>query len=137
MDRYEATLARITDETDRGALRWEAAFPSTHERVVLNPDRVVRCFAADLSAGGKTFPLLYVERKESRFDEFDAPQETLSRELLVLDGDGRLVLPIYEGLVDREDLIRLAAAISDTNAAAEDFFDVLLAGELATGAATA
>ena len=125
MDKYEQTLKRVAEETERGALKWTPASPDAYGRVVLNPDHVVRASEADLATGGKTYRLLLVERKRSGYGELDESYEFLTHELLVLDA-GRPVLVLYDGLVDRDDLRAFADLAFDADGAATDFFDALL-----------
>ena len=72
------------------------------------------------------YDLVFVEKKTPTIDENDIQFERLGYELNVLNDDGDLLIPMYDGLVDREDLFRLAAAISDNCSDANEFFNSYL-----------
>ena len=125
MDKYDQTLARVTEETESGRLTWTPVSPDAYGRVVLNSDHVIRASEADLQIGGKTYRLLLVERKRAGYDGLDEAYEFLAHELIVLDS-ARPVLVLYDGLVDREDLRVFAELAFDSDGAATHFFDSLL-----------
>ncbi|MBI1903415.1 MAG: hypothetical protein HYS13_20120 [Planctomycetia bacterium] len=125
MDKYDATLARVIDETADGTVKWRMDHPDNYAAVILNSDRVIRAFTAKLPLGHKEFPLLFIEKKAPSRDEYDQLFEGTEFELYVLDDFGRIVLPVYEGLVEERQLERLAELVSQSNEAAREFFDAL------------
>ena len=66
-----------------------------------------------------------MERKEDFHDDFGDASETYGFELFILDEDGQLVLPLYAGVVDRDDLLRLSGLIDENNDRIKDLFDAV------------
>ena len=131
LEKYDQALFRIEDETTSGRLNWTLAGPGSYRDLVVNPERVLRCLTAELELAGKRFPLLFVEKKDPRHGEFGDMYEAVVHELLVLDAAGRLIVPLYDGVVDRNDLARLGDLIADSSGAAREFFGSLLGTEAA------
>jgi hypothetical protein len=129
MDKYEATLARVIDATSSGVLVWEPVGQARYADVVVNADRVVRAYQAELELKEKRFPLVFVEKRTPWYDEFDKPAERMEFELHVLDKSRHLVLSLYDGVVERRDLQRLAASIKQSSGSAKEFFEALQAAE--------
>ena len=125
MDKYDQTLHRVINETDEGILKWDAVNPASYSNIIVNADRVIRCFRAELTLKAKKYPLLFIEQKTFQYDDFGNEFEGLSFELYVLDEQHNLVFPIYDGLVDRNDLATLANTISDASTTAKEFFAAL------------
>jgi hypothetical protein len=125
MDKYDATLRRVYTETCEGRLQWEAVAPTSYGQIVLNADRAIRAVRTEMPLKDKRFPLLFVEKKELRHDAYGEPYDALVHELFVLDANHNLLLPLYDGLVDRKELSALAAAIFDESAEARAFFEAL------------
>jgi hypothetical protein len=124
-DKYERTLWRVIDATESEQLHWEAVSPASCPDFVTNADKVVRAYDSELALRDTSFPLLFVEKKITLHDDYAEPYETLAFELYVLDQSRRMIFSIYDGLVDRDDLARLAAAVSDSSDAARHFFQAL------------
>jgi hypothetical protein len=89
----------------------------------LNASRVIRAFTADYPVGTKQYTLLFVERRIDLHDEFGESAESYGYELFVLDRDGQIVLSLYDGVVDRDDPLRLAGLIDEQNDRVKDFFE--------------
>lgn len=123
MDRYERIIRDIWTKTKESDLNWVVVPVSQVERFLGNPSEVLRAFEAHYNLKGKAYELLFAERRTEVLDEYDRSFERFSYRLLVLGHDGEIVLDLFEGLVDREDLLRLAAEISDRNDRAREFFD--------------
>ena len=126
MDKYDQTMRKVIAGTQDNEIKWKSASPNPYHRIITNVDMVVRCFTAKMTIKDSEYDLVFVEKKTFAMDENGIQFEKLGYELNVLNDGGELVVPIYEGLVDREDLFRLASVVSDSNADANDFFDALL-----------
>jgi hypothetical protein len=122
MDRYERIIHDVQQKTEEGAVQWKVVTPGLHGRVLMSPDRVVRACRADYRLAQKNYTLLFVERRVDRYGESAEPLELTAFELLVLDKDGEIVIPLYDGLVDFDDLAKLAGLIAERNDRAKEFF---------------
>ncbi len=122
MDRYDRLIRDVQQKTDDQRIRWKVGNPDRFADVVLNSSRVIRAFTADYPIGTNQYILLFVERRIDLHDEFGEPAESYGCELFVLDREGQLVLSLYEGVVDRDDLLRLAGLIDQHNDRVSDFF---------------
>lgn len=125
MDKYEQTLDRVLRETLEGKLTWEMVSPGCFSEILVDPDRVVRTWAAKFQLGDKSFPLLFIERKVLLHNEYGEPYDNLESELCVLDKVDRPLLRIYDGLVDRTVLKTLGDVIADSNESTKEFFRAL------------
>src|SRR5262249_13787242 len=115
MDQYDRVIRDIQRRTSDGVLQWAVVSPSRYERILTRADRVVRAFRADYPLGMKEYSLLFVQRKTESHDELGYLTETIDCELYVLDRDGEIVLPLYDGVVERGDLSTLAGLIDAYN----------------------
>jgi hypothetical protein len=122
MNRFDRVIQDIQQKTANAELKWVIVSPGRFERVLIEPDRVLRAAAADYDLGGKKFLLLFAEKKADYFDDFGGVREGRDFQLLILDQDGEIVLSFFDGVVDRDDLIKLAALIDDHNDRAREFF---------------
>jgi hypothetical protein len=123
MDRYIRVIRDVQGKTEEGLLDWKAVSGGKYWKGVINPDRVIRAYYVEYGlAGGKEYVLLFVERRLESYDDYGDTFERIAYELHVLDHEGELVLPLYEGVVDRDDLIRLASLIEEHNDRAKSFF---------------
>lgn len=122
-DQYEQTLQRLVIETEEGMLKWETVRPSIYERIIANVDTVVRAFKTQLKLKEKVYHVVVVEKKDFTNDHFGSYFERLSFEVYVLNHKEEFIFPIYEGLVDRDDLLRLIGAISDASDQTREFFE--------------
>ena len=122
MDRYNRILDDIRRKTDDEVICWKVVNADRYSDVLLNPHRVIRAFLAPYNIGGKTYNLLFVERKTDFHDDFDPLTEGFGYDLFILDDDGQIVVSLYEGVVDRDDLLRLSGLIDEHNDRAQNFF---------------
>src|SRR3954447_22054518 len=111
MDRYDRIIRDVQQKTDDESIQWKVVDPDRYSSVMLNIWRVLRAFTADYPVGKKDYVLLFVEKKVEYHDDFGGSTEGYDFELFVLDEDGQIVLSLYEGLVDRDDLLRLSGLI--------------------------
>jgi hypothetical protein len=88
----------------------------------LNAFRVIRAFKAEYPVGNKSYGLLFVERRVDYHDDFGDSTEGYGFELFILDEDRQIVLSLYEGIVDRDDLLRLSGLIDEHNDRVKQFF---------------
>lgn len=123
MDKYNRIIHDVQCKTEDEAIRWKLVNADRYAGILLNTIRVIRAFSADYPIGKKNFTLLYVERKVDTHDDFGDSSEKYGFELFVLDQDGQIVLSLYEGLVDRDDLLRLSGLIDEHNDKVKDFFE--------------
>ena len=124
MDRYDRILNDVRQKTAEEILDWKLVHADRYSDLVLNPLRVIRAFAADYPIGKKNYDLLFIERKIDNHDDLgDFLSETYGFELFVLDEDRQIVLNLYEGVVDRDDLLRLSGLIEEHNDRARKFFE--------------
>ncbi len=122
MDRYDRIIRDIQSRTAQESLRWKVLRPLQYPLVVTNLDRVLRAFEGNYVLKGREYRLAFVEKRVDVHDEFNNNIESRGYELFVLDEEGLVVLPIYPGLVDRRDLLKLAGLIDAHNDLARDFF---------------
>ncbi len=123
MDRYDRIIRDIQQKTDSEVIRWKVVSSDQHAGILLNAFQIVRTFAADYPIGKRTYDLLFVERKVDFQDEFGDSTEGYGFELLVLDEDRQIVLSLYEGVVDRDDLLKLSGLIDAHNDRVKNFFE--------------
>jgi hypothetical protein len=123
MDRYDRIIRDIQQRTDDEAIHWKVVNVDRYSSVLMNTFRVIRAFAADYPVGEKKYDLLFVERKVDYHDDFGDSTEGYGFELVVLDEDGQLVLSLYEGVVDRDDLLKLSGLIDEHNDRVKGFFE--------------
>jgi hypothetical protein len=123
MDRYERLILDVRQKTKDEIIHWKVAKAGRYSDVVLNSSRVIRAFTADYPVGKNTFELLFVERRVEFHDDFGNSSEGYGFELFILDQDKQVVLSLYEGIVDRDDLLSLSGLIDQHNDRAKDFFD--------------
>ena len=124
MDRYDRVIRDVQQKTDEDLLRWEVVRPESHSKILMNADHVLRAYRADYGVGGKSYVLLFVERKVDRDDEFGFgyPIGGSSFELFIVEEDGEIVLRLFDGAVDRDDLTKLAGLIEEHNDRVKGFF---------------
>lgn len=124
MDRYEQIIFDVLRKTEQENLLWKVVNPERYDSALLNTDRVIRAFTAGYIVGKREYTLLFVERKVvDTHDEFGYVTERYGFELFVLDEDGQIVLALYPGVVDRDDLLRLSGLIDEHNDRARAFFE--------------
>jgi len=123
MDRYDRIIRDVQRKTEEELLRWEVVAAGRYSTVLLNPHRVVRAFKAEYFVGGRDYTLLFTEKKIDTHDEFGDSTEVCGFELFILDLDQQVVLSLYEGLVDRDDLLRLSGLIDAHNDRVKTFFE--------------
>jgi hypothetical protein len=123
MDRYDRIIRDIQQKTDSELIRWKVVSSDQHSGILLNAFQIVRTLAAEYPIGKRKYDLLFVERKVDFHDEFGDSTEGYGCELLVLDEDGQMVLSLYEGVVDRDDLLKLAGLIDEHNDRVKNFFE--------------
>lgn len=129
MDRYERIIRDVQERTEEDRLLWRLERPAACARILMNPDRVLRVYTADYDLAGSSYRLLFAERRTEFHDDFGEVFEGYGFELFVLGMDGEIVIPLYEGVVDRTDLLRLAALVDEHNDRARDFFAAFDAAE--------
>jgi hypothetical protein len=123
MDRYDRIIRDVQQKTDDETIRWMVVNAERYSDVLLNTYRVLRAFTADYRVGKKGYVLLFVERKVDSHDDFGDSAEGYGFELFVLDEDGQIVLALSEGVVDRDDLLKLSGLIDEHNDRVKDFFN--------------
>jgi hypothetical protein len=122
MDQFDRIIFDIRRKTSDEELDWKIVPPASVSRIVLNPDRVVRAYSADYPVQERIYPLVFVERRVELFDGYSSPYESLDFEVFVLDSDdGEVVLTLYDGVVDRDDLVKLSGLIKTHNDRAKAF----------------
>ena len=121
MDRYDRIIHDVQRRTAEESIRWKVINAERYS-VVLNPYRVLRALTADYPVGSKTYTLLFIERKVEIHGDYGDSTEGYGFELFILDEDREVVLSLYEGVVDRDDLLRLSGLIEEHNDRAKDFF---------------
>jgi hypothetical protein len=122
MDRYDRIIRDVQERTDEDRLSWSVVNPARYEKVLVNPHRIIRAFTASYTLGLKVYNLLFVARRNEVHDESGDLIEGRVFELLVLDVAGDIVLQLYDGIVDRDDLWRLSSLIDEHNDKAKGFF---------------
>ncbi len=130
MDRYDRIIRDIQQKTDEEIIRWKIASTDLYSGIILNSGRVIRTFSTDYPVGKKEYELIFVEKKTEYHDEF-GDAEGYGFEVFVLGTDRQVVLTLYDGVVDRDDLLRLSGLIDAHNDRAKEFFDAFDASELA------
>jgi hypothetical protein len=123
MDRYEQIIRDIQRKTEERLIQWKAVQAEIYSYVLLNSNRVLRSFEAEYPVGGKPYSLLFVERRIDHHDEFGGPMEARDLRVFVLDDRGRTVVSLYDGVVDRDDLLRLSGLVDENNDLTKTFFD--------------
>lgn len=124
MDRYDQVIHDVKQKTGDRAIRWGVVPPHRLADAPNYAGRVVSAYRGDYRLGEATFHLLFVERKiDSYLDDFGGgPIERSDFDLLVLGAEDEIVLRLYDGLVDRQDLLELAGLIESHNDQTEGFF---------------
>lgn len=122
MDRYERLIRDVLQKTGDEILRWQVASLDDLSRVILNADRVIRVYRSSYSLGGQIYRLVFVEKRDLFSDAYGDSYEAPSFEVIVLDQDGEIVLRLYDGVVERDDLAYLAALIEEHNDRTRSFF---------------
>ncbi len=124
MDQYDRIIDDVRRKTDDEVVRWKVVNADRHSDILLNSYRVVRAFHADYTVGVNKYDLLFVQRKINPDDDFGDYSEGYAFELFVLDDDdGEIVFTLREGVVDRDDLLRLSGSIEAHNDRAKRFFE--------------
>lgn len=122
MDRFDRVMHDVLRKTDDREILWRVVDAGRYSGILLNVNRIIRAFLAEYLVGLETYNLLFLERKIDLRDEFGEFEEAISLELLVLDKDGQIVLHLYDGIVERADLLRLSGLIDDRNDRTSQFF---------------
>ena len=122
MDRYDRIIRDVQVKTEEEALQWKLVNVEVYAGQVFNTHRVLRAFTAEYFIGKMSYTLLFVERKVDHHDDLYDSSEGSGFELLILDKDHQIVLSLYDGVVDRDDLLRLAGLIDEHNDRVKDFF---------------
>lgn len=123
MDRYDRIIRDIQQKTDDEVIQWSVVDAERFSNVLMNAFRVIRAFKAAYPVGAKRFDLLFVEKKVDFHEPYADSTEGFGFELFVLDADGQIVLPLYEGVVDRDDLLKLSGLIEGHNDRVKSFFE--------------
>src|SRR5271169_4748096 len=123
MDRYDRIIRDIQQKTDDEVIHWRVANADRYSSVLMNTFRVIRAFTADYPIGEKKYDLLFVERKVDYHDDFGDSAEGYGFELFILNEDGQIVLSLYEGVVDRDDLLKLSGLIDEHHDRVKHFFE--------------
>lgn len=124
-DKYDQTLSLISNGTRDQSIRWELTSPSHYRDFILNADHVRRAFRASWEVGEKSFTIVFVEKRHRQHDEYGESFESIQEELFIIDQQNQLVLQLFDGLVDRDDLHRLGEEILDSNHVTREFFKTL------------
>jgi hypothetical protein len=125
MDRYDRLMNDILEKTAAGALRWTVMARQDYDQALAIPDGVRRIFRADYLLGDQSYRLCFVKSRTKRFGDFGAVHEVSEIEIHVLNQDNRvaLVLVDVDGLVERDDLLRLSGLIDANNEQTREFFE--------------
>jgi hypothetical protein len=123
MDRYEQLIHNVQQKTDDGTIEWRVVNAVQYSDLILNCFRVIRAFRSDYQVGTKKYELLFVEKKVDLHGDYGYQAEGAEFEVFVLDEDKQIVLSLYDGVVDRDDLLKLAASIDGNNDRVNAFFD--------------
>ena len=123
MDRYNQIIQDVQRKTDTEEIRWKVDNADRHSEIIFNTYRFIRTFISDYLVGKKNFTLLFVERKVDYYDDFGDSTEGYGFDLYVLSEDGQIVLSRYEGVVDRDDFLKLSGLIDEHNDRVKAFFD--------------
>jgi len=120
MDRYDRFILDILRKTEARELDWRVVPPGEISHAVLNPDRILRAYLADYPLQGRNYRLYFIEKRVEFLNEFAGPyREVLGFEVVVLDVDEAIVLTLYNGVVEAEDLWKLSSLIKACNDRAE------------------
>ena len=123
MDRYDLVIRDIQEQTRDGALRWKSVSPSKYQNLSFRAGRVIRAYRTDYTLGEQEYELVFLDQRVSRFDEEAGwANEKRAFEVLILGTDGEIVLRLYEGAVDGDDLSRLAGLIETRDDRVTGFF---------------
>jgi hypothetical protein len=123
MDRYDRIIRDVQEKTDDEIIRWKVVNADRYSDVLLNTYRVIRAFTAEYRVGKREYVLLFVERRVDFHDELGDSTEGYGFELFILDEGGQIVFSLYDGVVDRDDLLKLSGLIDEHNDRVKDFFD--------------
>ncbi len=123
MDQYDRIIRDVQQKTDDEDVRWKVVNAEFYSGVLLNTDRVLRAFTADYAVGKKIYLLLFVEKKTKYPNDFGYMGEGYGFELFVLDQDRQIVLSLFDGVVERDDLLKLSGLIDAHNDRAREFFE--------------
>ncbi len=121
MDRYDRTIHDVQRKTDEKIMHWKMVRSDRHSNILVNARRVIRLFEADYSVGPNKYLLLFVERKTDFRDELGDLNEGYGFELFVLDSDGQIMVSLYDGVVERDDLLKLSWLIDAYNDRTPEF----------------
>ena len=122
MDKYERVIRDIQGKTRDRHVKWIVVNPSGYEKVLTNPNQVRRLNRADYNLRGRKYELCFVEKIIPAEDDFGGYYESLNFQLLILDEDGEIVFTIHSGVVERDDLLKLAGLIDENNDRTQEFF---------------
>ncbi len=124
MLRYGAVIGDIVQKTRDEMIEWKLVKHDFYSQFLLNPHRVIRAYKAPYNLAKKEYELLFVERRAPSYDDFDDSGESYEYELFVLDRhDGEVVLSLYNGVVDRDQLLVLSGLIESHNDRVQSFFE--------------
>lgn len=122
MDRYDRIIRDVQQKTDDEIIHWTVVNADRYSDVILNSFKVIRAFSAAYPVGQRQYELLFVERRVDQHDDFGYSTEGHGFELFILDEDRQIVLSLFDGVVDRDDLLRLSGLIDEHNDRVKQFF---------------
>ena len=123
MDRYDRIMADLIAKTEDGSLRWKVFNHRDLQGVLPVIDGVRRVFIAVYSLGNAGYRLFFVESRLKRIGDFGTVSEVPDYEIYIVNSNDEVAQILIDGLVERDDLLRLSGAIDAYNEQAQEFFD--------------
>ncbi|WP_285409259.1 hypothetical protein [Pseudomonas sp. FR229a] len=122
MNKYEKLFDDIATKTHNGDLNWKQISKTAHADLIFNPDMSFRQYATVYKKGGKTYELVFVEKKTDDPHHDYAFQKYIP-EVLVVGQNNELVTTLTDSVIDRDQMIDLVRTIEENSDSLSGLFD--------------
>jgi hypothetical protein len=124
--KYDESIDAIEDiisKTYSKDLKWINVDPQSYQTIIFNYNFAYKAYMSTISKKGKSFDLLFVEKKlPDQHSDWEGVAEVYYPELIIIQSD--MVLGVISGDSIKDDLIRLAGAIESNNQGMDSFFSI-------------
>ncbi len=119
IDKSNQILNKLIDLTYGNKIKWKNEKPTVHSEKIFNSNYVFRLHSTEIGE----FKVLFIEKKVPRIcDEYNEAIDSYQPELMIMH-EGKIANYFIEGDCDRDDIIRLSAAIESKDPNIDNFIN--------------
>jgi len=122
MNKYEKLFEDIIDKTYSDDIEWKQVSKSAHSDLIFNSEMSFRQYSGEYKKGGKTYEVVFVEKKADD-PEYDFTRQRYSGEVLVIDEKNELLVTLTDSVIDKDKMDNLVNSIEGKNDRSKKLFE--------------